>query len=231
MWRKYLKKIFIANQIHKIRQWDRLSADRVDYFIANSNYVANRIYKHYRKDAKVIYPAIKKEFYETEFECIKENNEDYSYLIVTRLVSYKKVDIVIKAFNELGIPLKIVGNGPEKTKLKKMANSNITFLDTLSEERLREEYQKCRAFIFMAEEDFGMVMAEAQAMGKTVVAYEKGGASEIIINNKTGILFKEQNKESLKNAVLNMEQEYKKFKPEDIRQYAQKFIKEKIEEE
>lgn len=221
-----VKKIIIASQIHKIRQWDRLSADRVDYFIANSNYVANRINKHYRRDAKVIYPAIRKQFYERKLDDSKE--EKRAYLIVARLVPYKKVNIVIEAFNELGLPLKIVGNGPGKDKLMKMSNSNINFLENLSEEQLMKEYETCKSFVFMAEEDFGMVMAEAQAMGKPVIAYKAGGASEIVIDGKTGILFKEQSKESLESAVLQMEQDYEKFKSAEIRENAQKFNEEEF---
>lgn len=220
----FVKKIIISSQIHKIRQWDRLSADRVDYFLANSNYVANRINKHYRRDAKVIYPAVNKQFYAKKINDTKEDKK--SYLIVARLVPYKKVNTVIETFDELGLPLKVVGDGPEKKKLIKMANSNINFLENLSEDKLMKEYQECRAFVFMAEEDFGMVMAEAQAMGKPVIAYKSGGASEIIIDGKTGILFKEQNNESLKCAVLQMEKCYEKFKPEEIRMNAQKFNEE-----
>ena len=224
-----LKRMIITSQLHKIRQWDRISADRVDYFIANSKYVANRIYKHYRRNSKVIYPAIRNQFYKNKIDVDTENKKDY--LIVTRQVSYKKVDIVIEAFNELGLPLKVVGKGPEKSRLKKMAKNNITFLEDLTEEQLLNEYQNCRAFVFMAEEDFGMVMAEAQAMGKPVIAYEKGGASEIIINDKTGILFKEQNKDSLKDAVLKMEKEYKKFDSVEAREHAQKFNEENFKKE
>lgn len=161
-----LKKAIIAKQIHKIRQWDRLSADRVDYFIANSNNVKKRINKHYRREAKVIYPVIKNEFYE---ENLSNQNKGY-YLVISRLVEYKKVNLIIEAFNELKIPLHVVGDGPEERKLKRMANENILFMKDLSEEKLLNEYKNCKAFVFMAEEDFGMVMAEAQAMGKPVIA-------------------------------------------------------------
>lgn len=223
----FIKKVIIANQIHKIRQWDKVSADRVDYFIANSKYVAKRINKHYRKDAEVIYPAIRKEFFNTN---LNFQNENGKYLIVSRFVEYKKIDIVINAFNELKLPLEVVGDGPERNKLQKIAKNNITFSGYLSESELIKKYENCKAFVFVAEEDFGMVMAEAQAMGKPVVAYKKGGASEIVVDKKTGILFESQTKESLMEAILNMENNYKKFNAKDIRENAEKFMDKEFEE-
>lgn len=219
----FFKKIFMASQIHKIRQWDRLSADRVDYFIANSNYVANRIKKHYRRESKVIYPAIENKFYNSNLDLQNNNGK---YIIVSRLVKYKKIDIIINAFNELGLPLEIIGDGPEKNKLRKIAKENITITGYLPEEDLIKEYKNCKAFVFIAEEDFGMVMAEAQAIGKPVIAYKKGGASEIVVDKKTGILFEEQTKDCLKKAVLNMENNYENFREKDIQKNAEKFKEE-----
>lgn len=217
-----LKKAFISTQLHKLRQWDYISANRVDYFIANSRYIANRIKKHYRRDAVVIYPGINDEFYNLP---ILEKSENF-YLLVTRLVDYKKVDIIVKTFNKLGKQLIIVGDGPERKKLEKMAKKNITFKGTLKENELKSLYQKCRAFVFMAEEDFGMVMAEAQAVGKPVIAYKKGGASEIVINNLTGLLIDEQTELALEEAVNKMERIYTKYDSQKIRETARKFSEE-----
>lgn len=216
---KGLKKAIIASQMHKLRQWDVLSSNRVDYFIANSQYVANRIKKHYRRESTVIYPGVNDNYYKIP---IIEKTEEF-YLLVTRLVNYKKVEVIINAFNKIGLPLIIVGDGPEKKRLKQIANKNIIFKGFISDEQLKTLYQKCKAFVYMAEEDFGIVLAEAQAMGKPVIAYKKGGASEIIKDDITGFLVQEQNEESLIKEVKKMEQNYKDFNFYEIRNNAQKF--------
>ena len=218
-----LKQMYIAKEMHKLRQWDFVSSNRVDYFIANSNYIAKRIKKHYRRNATVIYPGVNNEFYKVPI--IKETEE--FYLVVSRLVSYKKIDLIIKTFNELKKPLIIVGDGPERKKLQKMANKNIEFKGHLNNREVISLYQKCKAFVYTAEEDFGIVIAEAQAMGKPVVAYGKGGATEIV-KQDTGILFNEQNEKCLKEAVIEMEKSYKNFIPEKIRENAVKFSEEKF---
>ena len=218
-----LKQMYIAKEMHKLRQWDFVSSNRVDYFIANSNYIAKRIKKHYRRNATVIYPGVNNEFYKVPI--IKKTEE--FYLVVSRLVSYKKIDIIIKTFNELKKPLIIVGDGPERKKLQKMANKNIEFKGYLNNREVISLYQKCKAFVYTAEEDFGIVIAEAQAMGKPVVAYGKGGATEIV-KQDTGILFNEQNEKCLKEAVMKMEKSYKNFIPEKIRENEVKFSEEKF---
>ena len=226
MYNKYnqgniIKKIIVAKQMNKLRQWDYITSNRVDKFIANSEYVKRRIEKHYRKEAVVINPPIDNEFY------ISNNNErDYKdsyYLLVSRMVSYKKIDIIIEAFNELKLPLIIVGDGSEERKLKKIAKENITIIKNIPQKELKKLYDECKAYVFMAEEDFGMTMAEAQACGKPVIAYYKGGASEIVENGVTGILVKEQTKENLKDSIVEMEKNYSKFQSKIIREKAEKF--------
>lgn len=214
-----IKRSIIAQMMHKLRMWDYISSNRVDYFIANSKNIANRINKHYRREAEVIYPPIDNFF----FENVKsETNDNGYYLLITRLVPYKKADLIVEAFNELGLPLVVIGNGPEKEKIVKSAKSNITFKQDLTDEEVKSHYDNCKAFIFMAEEDFGMVMAEAEACGKPVIAYSKGGAAEIV-TEETGILVNEQTKEALKEAVLKMEKSYKNFDSNKIRKEAEKF--------
>ncbi|MFA6383483.1 MAG: glycosyltransferase [Parcubacteria group bacterium] len=186
-----------------IRIWDRVSAERVDHFIANSNFVAKRIKKYYKKDSVVIHPPVStKEFH------ISEKLGDY-FLIVGRMLAYKKNDIAIRAFNELGIKLKVIGRGPELKKLKKIAGPNIEFLGRIPDSELVECYSKCRAFIFPQEEDFGIVAIEAMAAGRPVISYRGGDIPEHMEEGKTGIFFDEQTVEDIICAV-------KKFKDEDF---------------
>ena len=224
MYNKYntgniLKKFIIAKQISKLRIWDCVSSNRVDYFIANSEYVKKRIEKHYRREARVINPPIDEMYYKKG----KKTGENGYYLAVSRMVKYKKMDLIVEAFNELNLPLIVVGDGPERNKVKRIAKKNIEFKEEISQKQLKELYDNCKAFVFMAEEDFGMVMAEAEACGKPVIAYYKGGASEIVENEKSGLFVEKQTKESLIEKVKLMEKIYKKFDEDEIREYAKKF--------
>lgn len=213
------------NTIHKMRIWDRVAADRVDHYIANSKYVANRIKKFYGRDSAVIYPCVDVDnFYVAESKDIK----DY-YLFASRLVDYKRCDIVIEAFNKLGLPLKVIGRGPEQEKLKKMAKSNIEFLGFLSEDDMKKYYAECKAFIFAAEEDFGIVPVEAMAAGRPVITFSRGGAVESVIPCVTGMFFDRQDADSIVKAVRS-------FSPDDydaakIRQHALEFGKERFKAE
>lgn len=212
-----LKKIIISMFIHKLRMWDRLAADRVDRFIANSNYIAGRISKYYRKDAKVIFPPVNTHLYN-----ISDKDEEY-YLIVSRLVTYKKIDIAVEAFNKLGYPLVIIGDGPEREKLEKCAQANIKFLGRLSDEEIRDYYSKCKAFIFPGEEDFGITPVECQASGRPVIAYKRGGALDSVLEGKTGIFFKEQNTESLIDTVKKFEIYGVEYNKTQIKEHSEKF--------
>jgi len=222
---KWQKK-FIPFLMNYIRMWDRLSADRVDYFIANSNEVAKRIKKHYRRESVVINPPVNTDFY-----TLVDEDEDY-FLIVSRLVEYKRIDIAVEAFNDLGLPLIIIGDGPEKERLQKMAKNNIKFLGRLPDEKVKAYYAKCRAFIFPGEEDFGITPLEAQASGRPVIAFGKGGILDSVVDGVTGIFFREQNKESLKEAVNKFDKI--NFDKKIIRKHAEEFdikiFKEKIYE-
>jgi len=214
-----LAKIFVPFFMNYLRLWDREAAYRVDKFICNSNFVAKRIEKYYKQKATVIYPPVDAEFFIPSFKLA-----DNYYLMVGRLLVYKRFDIAIEAFNRLELPLKIIGDGPEMKKLKKLANWNIEFLGELEGKKLRNYYQNCQALIFPQEEDFGIVALEAMACGRPVIAYQGGGALESIKQDETGLFFNEQTASSLVEAIKNFHPE--KFNPKLIRQHALKFDKE-----
>ncbi|RKD32282.1 glycosyltransferase family 4 protein [Thermohalobacter berrensis] len=212
-----ISKSLIAGLMNHIRMWDKVSSDRVDYFIANSNNVKKRIQKHYRRDAQVIYPPVNTDFY------TPSNKDEEYYLIVSRLVSYKRIDLAIEVFNDLGLPLVIIGDGPELARYKKIAKNNITFLGRLSDEEVREYYRRCKAFIFPGEEDFGITPVEAQACGRPVIAYGKGGALETVVNEKTGLFFHNQSVDSLKKVVTDFQKGNYNFDKKTIRNHALRF--------
>ncbi len=222
--RKLWKRVPIALFMNYIRLWDRVSSDRVDYFLANSAYVAKRIQKQYHKKAKVIYPGVNTDYYQYN---PRVKREDF-YLVVSRLVPYKKVDLAVRTFNELGKKLVIIGGGPEERKLRQMAGANIVFLGKCTDKTIRQYYQRARALIFSADEDFGIVPVEAQSCGLPVIAYKKGGVLETVADGQTGIFYGKQTTDSLKRAVLKMEQDFSCFEPEKLREHALKFSKERF---
>ena len=201
--------------LHNLRMWDRLSAERVDYFIANSKNVQNRIYKYYRRPASVIYPFVDTQKFKTN-----DKRENF-FLAVGRLTPYKRFDLIIEAFNKLHLPLKIVGTGVAYKKLVAMANNNIEFLGRVSDEKLAELYSNAKALIFPQVEDFGITPLEAMAAGCPVIAYSKGGALESVIDKKTGLFFDEQNPLSLEGAVQKLQT--MNFDSEAIREHAKTF--------
>lgn len=213
-----LKKALLKYLMNYMRVWDRCAADRVDYFIANSENVAKRIWKHYRRESVVIHPAVR-----TKLFNITNVDEDY-FLIVSRLVSYKRVDLAVEVFNELGLPLVIIGDGGEREKLQSIAKDNIKFLGRQPDAVIQEYYSKCRGFIFPGEEDFGITPVEAQASGRPVIAFGKGGALETVVAGKTGIFFKEQTVNSMKDAIKQFEKTT--FHKEEIRNHALGFDEE-----
>lgn len=218
-----LLKSLRQSTMHKMRIWDRLAADRVDYFIANSKYIADRIKKYYRRDSKVINPGVNV----CDFSLAKPSEIKDYFLHVGRLVDYKHCDIIVEAFNNLGLPLKIIGRGPNKKKLQKIAKSNIEFLGFLSDDEVRKYYRQAKAFVFAAEEDFGIVPVEAMASGRPVIAYGQGGIRDTVVDKKTGIFFGQQTAESLEKAVRSFFPD--DFSPELIRAQAEKFSNEIFE--
>lgn len=213
-----IKKLLIKYLMNYMRVWDRASSDRVDYFIANSENVARRIWKHYRRESVVIHPAVRVKKFD-----VGNIDEDY-FLIVSRLVAYKKVDLAIKVFNELKLPLVIIGDGGERKKLESMANDNIKFLGRQPDSVIKEYYSKCRAFVFPGEEDFGITPLEAQASGRPVIAFGKGGALETVVNEKTGIFFSDQTEEKMKEAINKFQS--MTFDKNVIRKHAEGFDEE-----
>ena len=201
--------------LNKIRTWDSLAAQRVDKMIANSKTVAERIRKYYNRDSDIIYPPV-----ETSKYYISKEVGNY-FLIVSRLRPYKRVDLVVEAFNALRLPLKVIGAGEELDNLKKMANDNIEFLGPVSDKKKAYYLSKCQAFIHPQEEDFGITALEAMASGRPVVAYKKGGAMETVIPRKTGKLFEDQTPWNLVDAVRGFS--FKEFNPELIRKHALDF--------
>jgi glycosyltransferase involved in cell wall biosynthesis len=210
---------FIAKLIfHYIRIWDSSASLRADHLIANSNYIAKRIKKIYKRDAEVIYPPVDTK----KFRC--EANKDNYYVTVSRFVPYKKVDLIAEAFTKMpDKKLLIIGEGPDEDKIKMKAGSNIEFGGYKKDEELEKVIQKAKAFVFAAEEDFGIVVVEALSCGTPVIALNKGGASETVINGDTGILFDEQSVESLITGINNFEKNINKFNPDAISKYAAKF--------
>jgi len=200
--------------IPRLRRWDFLAAQRVDQFVANSQTTQERIKKYYQRESKVIYPPVESRRFE-----IGERG-DY-FIILGRQIPYKRTDIAIEAFNRLGLPLKVVGQGPELRRLMPQARKNIQFIVGASDQKVAELLRDAQALIFPQEEDFGIVALEAQASGKPVIAYRAGGALESVIPGKTGVFFGEQTPESL---ILGIKKFARlSFKPALIRQHAVSF--------
>jgi len=198
-----------------LRIWDKEASLRVDQFWAISNFIKERIDKYYSKSAKVLYPPVDA----SKFK-ISDNIGNY-FFMAGRLVSYKRFDLAVSAFNRLGLPLKIVGTGPELKRLKKLAGDNIEFLGPVSDAALSDLYSHSRACIFPQEEDFGIVPLESMASGRPVIAYRSGGAVETILEDRTGMFFNEQTEDSLINTVKRFEG--KEFDPRVCRTHAKKF--------
>lgn len=206
--------------MNPIRLWDRMSADRVDRFVANSRFVAGRITKYYRKESTVVHPPV-----EVGQFHISEMRGDY-FLMVGRLIAYKRFDIAIEAFNRLGLPLRIIGRGPELARLKKLAGPTIEFLGRVPDEELSKQYAECRAFIFPQEEDFGIVAMEAFASGRPVVAFRGGDIVEHLEEGKMGIFFDEQTPGAIVAAVERFRDE--NFDARYIREKVLPFDKERF---
>ncbi len=201
---------------HYYRIWDMATAARVNYFVAGSRVAAQRIRKHYNRDSKVIHPPVDVESYVPN----GKPPEDF-YLVVSRLVLAKRVDLAVKAFALSGRPLVVIGRGERLRHLRKIATPNIRFLGYQPDEVVRNYYARCRALIFPGEEDFGLTLVEAQASGRPVIGYAAGGALETIQDGKTGVFFHEQTPESLNNAVDRFEKI--QFDDKSIRQSSLRF--------
>jgi glycosyltransferase involved in cell wall biosynthesis len=231
-YRSNLKKIIIPFFSNYLRAWDVTSSHRVDHFVTISRHVQKRIKKYYGCESTVIYPPVDCDFYHPSPSGEKEGE---FFLMVTAFAPYKKVDVAIQAFNRLGKPLVIIGEGQELETLKKIAKRNIEFLGWQSNEKVRDYYRRCKAFIFPGEEDFGIAPVEAQACGKPVIAYGRGGILESVIpfpqENPTGIFFDEPTVDSLSNAIHLFESKIDQFNSNEIRKNVLRFHQTRFREE
>ena len=256
LWRNLLSKILL----HYARIWDRQASERVDYFVACSKTVKQRIKKYYKRDSTVIYPpvqiphlslallqanvrparrspALPAGRFSKGGQADSKPKKEF-YLIVSQLRKYKRIDLAIKAFNKLGLNLVIIGEGPEKKKLKKLAKKNVKFLGWQPSRVVNKYYKNCTAFIFPGEDDFGIAPVEAMSWGKPVLAFRKGGAIETVIEGKTGEFFKVQHPAVLADGIRRLrgnlayrQAGLSKYNPKLIRKQAEKFSQERFEKE
>ena len=222
-----LGRVFFSLAAHYVRLWDYAASARVDYFTASSSNGAARIRKYYRRDARVIYPPV-----EIASFPLSAKHDDF-YLVVSPLVPYKRVDLAVAACNDLQRRLIVIGRGEEMDSLAKMAGPTVTFLGFQPDDAVRDYYQHCRAFLFPGEEDIGLTPIEAQACGRPVIAYGRGGALETVAGiypgdafdpqRCTGIFFREQSVESLAEAIKAFEAIEPEFSPPFIRSQTERF--------
>lgn len=218
-----IKRWLSAGVFHYLRMWDMRTINNVDHLIANSNFIRKRITKCYRRTSELIYPGI-----DTERFQFKANKQSY-YLAGSFMTPFKRLDLIVSAFNQMPEKkLLLFGSGPQEKYLKKLAGSNVTFLGRASDEDLVKLLQNARAFLFAATEDFGMIMAEAQSCGTPVIAYKKGGATEIIKDvdistEPTGLFFEELTSESIQHAIKKFEREETSIHPINCRKNAMRF--------
>lgn len=218
--------------LHFLRVWDREAARRVDFFIANSKHVARRIQKYYGREAPVIYPPVSKLSGSMNNVTGSDPVTSNYFLIVSQLRAYKQIDVAVEAFKKLGFRLIVIGEGDQRRKLEALARgcANIQFLGWQSDEIVARYYQRCYAFIFPGEEDFGMAMAEAMLFGKPVLALRTGGAKEIVIEGMTGEFFDDAHPVVLADGVRRLRQNYAQYSPNVIQKVAQKFSRDRFEE-
>ena len=206
---------------HRFRLWDRLSSDRVDLFVGNSLNIRDRIWKHYRRPALVVYPPVDTEFFTPGDSA---PGEDAAFLTVSALVPYKGVDLTIRAANRMGAKLRVIGSGPDLRRLRSIAGPTVTFEEWVSMEALRDAYRSCRALIQAHEEDFGIAPLEALACGRPAIALARGGALETV-TKETGILFDEPSEASLESAMREVTR--RSFDPAALRRQAVRFSRER----
>jgi glycosyltransferase involved in cell wall biosynthesis len=247
---------FVGAILSRMKKWDYSGAQRVSKFVANSKEVQERIKEYYKRDSEVIYPFIDLDFWKPSHNLViarsasdeailpqekiasdalaMTNGAEYVptkkdyFLIAGRLQAHKKNDLIIEIFNELGLPLHVVGTGRQEEYLKSISKPNVTFLGRVSDEQLRDEYSGALGYIFPQNEDFGLMPLEAADCGTATLAYGQGGALETIIPGQTGEFFQSYDKEKIKQMILSWNLE--KYKPLDLRSQAEKFSKEKFKQ-
>lgn len=224
---KGFKSWLVRLMLHPIRQFDAIAGNRVDYYISNSDYVGQRIRKTYRRKATTIHPNIDI----SNFELCNDKQE--YYLASSRLVAYKKIDTIIEAFNQMPEKkLVVIGGGPNLETYRKLAKDNVTVMGYQPFDVLKDKMQHAKAFVFAADEDFGMIPIEAQSCGTPVIAYGHGGSLETVNGGKTGLFFNEQTPEAIVEAVNRFEaMGSQPFAPADCRQWAEGFSEERFKRE
>ena len=219
-----LTNFFMKRWMPDIRKWDYISSQRIDTLVANSSYIARRIKKFWNRDAAVVYPPV-----DTDRLSISDEAAGDYFVVFSRFVPYKRIDLAISACARLNKKLIVIGSGSQEKELKLLAasckNADIKFTGRISDSEVKAYLQKCRALIFCAEEDFGIIPVEAQACGRPIIAFGKGGALETVVNEKTGVFFEEQSVGSLVKAIEKFEKLDKEntFNPKKIREHAEKF--------
>jgi glycosyltransferase involved in cell wall biosynthesis len=213
-----IKGLYIRNLLKNVRVWDKVAADRVDLWLAQSQTAQKRIKKYYGKDSLIINPPV-------PVEKIKISSDlpDKYYLIVSRLEPYKKIDLAIRTFNQNNKRLVIIGVGSDEKRLKEMAKENIEFLGWQSDGAIYEYMRNSYAYIFPGEEDFGITPVESMASGRPVLAYKKGGVVETVVEGKTGYFFENETVDDLNQAIERLEKNYKLISPIECRRQAEKF--------
>ncbi|MBG0812007.1 glycosyltransferase [Methylosinus sp. H3A] len=217
-----LTRLLMPPLAHYLRNWDALSATRVDHFIANSTTVAHRVERYYRRSADVVHPPVAADAFSI---APREEIGDY-YLMVGELVGYKRPDLAIDAFNAMGKKLVVIGGGSNLDAIRKQAGPTVSVLGPQPFDVLTRHYSRCRALIFPGEEDFGIVPLEAMASGRPVVAFRRGGATETVVENETGVFFDTQTVEALSEAIARFES--REFSPPRIRDHALGFGEERF---
>jgi glycosyltransferase involved in cell wall biosynthesis len=213
----FLKRLLMLPAAHYVRNWDAVSAQRVDHFVANSRTVASRIARYYHRDAEVIPPPVMVE----DFEIVPEAELGDYYLMAGELVAYKRPDLAVEAFNAMGRRLVVIGGGEMLAAIQRLAGPTVQVLGPRPFAELRHHYARCQALIFPGEEDFGLVPVEAMASGRPVIAFRRGGAGETVVDGETGVFFDEQSVA----AIVDAEQRFRaqSFSPETCRARAEQF--------
>ncbi|OGZ60872.1 MAG: hypothetical protein A2919_02385 [Candidatus Spechtbacteria bacterium RIFCSPLOWO2_01_FULL_43_12] len=223
---------------HVFRIWDFQAVSRVDYFIANSKHTKKRIKKYYKRDSFIVYPAVGKEIIDSGTKAdmlykraiLDKLPKDF-YLIVSQLQDYKNIGVAVGAFNRMKYPLVIVGDGPEREKLEKMASENIIFLGRQPDNIVRECYERCRVYIYPGKEDFGISAVEAMLFGKPVLAYRSGGVLESVVEGVSGEFFDDLNPVILADGIRRINENYAGYNPQLIEGIGKRFSTERFKQE
>lgn len=221
---------FYTALLPALKRWDKISATRPDLYVAISHRVQERIEQYYGKKSSVIYPPVDIDRFTIHDLRFTMQEKAGFFLVVSRLVGYKRIDLIIAVFNELGWPLVIIGDGKERERLKRRARKNIRFVPSgLTDQALASYYQKCRAFVFAADEDFGIAAVEAAACGKPVIAYRASGLAETVVDGVTGVLFDKQTKDSMMEALVRFTS--LQFDPKRCQKHAEQFATRRFQQE